>query len=197
MFTNVVIAQILSPVLGQNLLRKECDEHRLLDINVEEVQWLNNETADFRQANVYDSMEFILPYTDGGKHPIIFLDPDYSNESDYGNVKKLVTDILDQHPYATVIVWIPLLQNHKFRWSFPSGMRDIAKKYCKSARYYCSMNVSAKDFQGSAVLLCNPTRDFDEIMSDECIHFLANVMNYGKDEFLVEQTNKKKNSASA
>jgi 23S rRNA A2030 N6-methylase RlmJ len=182
-----------SPVLVQNVLRMGIDEHRLLDKNVEEVQWLKAE-GQFQQRDAFESMEFILPYTDGGKHPVIFLDPDYQDDSDYGNVKKLTATIVDQHPYATIVLWMPYIQNHPFRWSFPTGMRELAKTACKSGRYFCHTTVAKDEFQGSCVLVCNPTRDLDDILDDTCIHWLANTMNLGKDEFSVEQTNKKQKS---
>lgn len=187
-----------SPVLGQNLLRPSCDEHRLTDLHVSEVQWLkDNDYTEFRPATdafAVETMEFILPYTDGGKHIVILIDPDYKEESDYVNAKKLLSTILDQNPYATVIIAAPLIQNHKFRWSYPNGLRDVAKTAAKTGRYYCSNNVSATKYQGSGVLVCNPTPDLDAVLDDHCLHWLAHTMNMGKDEFLVEHTMKKKKS---
>lgn len=188
-----------SPVLGQNLLRNNVDvknnvdEHRLMDLTVEDVQWLKQPPADFRAlTDAYESVQFIMPFTHGGKHPIIFIDPDYDKDSDYGNAKKLLSTILDQHPFATVIVTIPLLQNHKFRWSYATGLREIAKTDAKTGRYFCSIVVAKDGCQGSAVLVCNPTPALDVVLDDHCIHWLAHVMNLGKDEFVVEQSMKKK-----
>jgi 23S rRNA A2030 N6-methylase RlmJ len=187
-----------SPILAQHLLRNNVDELRLIDRHVEEVQWLKEQHVDsFRSANIYDPsmMEFILPYTDGGRHPVILLDPDYedvpSDRNDYLQIPKLITEILDQHPYATVLVVFPLLQNHKFRWSYTNSLKEVAKKYAKSGRYFCNTVISKDGFQGSAVLVCNPTRDFDDVLNDETIHWLANTLNSGKDEYTVEQVNKK------
>jgi 23S rRNA A2030 N6-methylase RlmJ len=187
-----------SPVLGQNLLRA-VDEHRLTDLYVEEVQWLKEGVSDFRpetDAFAVETMEFLLPYTDGSKHPIIFIDPDYKDESDYAGAKKLLATILDQSPHATVIVTAPMLQNHKFRWSYPAGIREVAKKDAKTGRYFCSLTVSGTGYQGSGVLVCNPTADLDDVLDDHCIHWLANTMNQGKDEFMVEQAMKKKKPKS-
>lgn len=188
-----------SPVLGQNLLRNNVDEHRLTDLHVEEVQWLKAEQSEFRpltDAFDVDTMEFLLPYTDGGKHPVIFIDPDYKDESDYGAAKKLLSTILDQSPHATVIVPAPLLQGHKFRWSYTAGIRDVAKQNAKTGRYYCSISVAKDGYQGSGILVCNPTVDLDDVLDDHCIHWLAHAMNMGKDEFMVEQTMKKKKEKS-
>jgi 23S rRNA (adenine2030-N6)-methyltransferase len=183
-----------SPVLGQNLLRA-VDEHRLMDLHVEDVQWLKPERSEFRpdtDAFAPETMEFIMPYTHGGKHPVILIDPDYKEDSDYCGAKKLLATILDQHPFATVIVTIPLLQNHKFRWSYSTGLRDVAKSDAKTGRYFCSITVGKDGFQGSAVLVCNPTAGLDDVLDDFCVHWLAHAMNMGKDEFVVEQTMKKK-----
>jgi 23S rRNA (adenine2030-N6)-methyltransferase len=142
-----------SPVIGQHLLRPKVDEHRLTDNNVEQVQWLS-ENSDFVMADALASLEFLLPYTcdDDAPHPVFLIDPSYEKDEDYKNVKSLMTTILEQHPYATIIVWIPFIENHPFRFSFPTSMRELAKKHAKGGRYFASMNISKTGFQGSCVL---------------------------------------------
>lgn len=184
-----------SPVLGQHCLRDRVDEHRLTDKYLDEVQWLS-ENSEFYQLDAFDpqeSMEFILPYTDSEvKHPVILIDPSYENDTDYANVKTLVTTILDQHPFATIMVWMPYLQNHPMRFSFPTSMRELAKKYAKGGRYFGSINIAKDGYQGSCVLVCNPTKGMDDLLDEDLLHWLANTMNMGKDEFTVEQFMKKK-----
>jgi 23S rRNA (adenine2030-N6)-methyltransferase len=182
-----------SPVIGQHLLRPKVDEHRLTDNNVEQVQWLS-ENSDFVMADALASLEFLLPYTcdDDAPHPVFLIDPSYEKDEDYKNVKSLMTTILEQHPYATIIVWIPFIENHPFRFSFPTSMRELAKKHAKGGRYFASMNISKTGFQGSCVLVCNPAPGLDDLLDDTAVHWLANTMNQGKDEFMVEQIMKKK-----
>jgi 23S rRNA A2030 N6-methylase RlmJ len=192
-----------SPMLVQHALRAQLDEHRLLNNNDDEIQWLqlnspkHAATSVRTNVDVFDvenSIEFVLPYIDttNEKHPIIFIDPDYTLESDYGNTKKLLMTILDQCSHATVIVTIPLIHNHKFRYTYVNGLRDVAKQFCSVGRYYCNIVIGNKDYEGDAVFVCNPTSDLDNILDDHCIHWLANVMNIGKDEYTVEQVMKKK-----
>ena len=189
-----------SPVLGQHVLRdRGIDAHRLLDQFVDEVQWLSENSVFRPGLNAFDtqtSMEFILPYTnhddDEQQHPVILIDPSYESDSDYGNVKRLVTTILEQHPYATIVVWMPYLQHHPLRFSFPTSMRELAKKHAKGGRYFGSITIAKDGYQGSCVLVCNPTAGMDDILDEDLLHWLANTMNMGKDEFMVEQFMKKK-----
>jgi hypothetical protein len=71
-------------------------------------------------------------------------------------------------------------------------MRELAKKHAKGGRYFASMNISKTGFQGSCVLVCNPASGLDDLLDDTALHWLANTMNQGKDEFMVEQIMKKK-----
>lgn len=187
-----------SPVLTQRSgLRSQVDEHCLLDPYVEMVQWIDPGQSQFHQLDCYDtqkSMEFIVPYGDDGnsKHPVILLDPDYWDNQEYAQVKRLLVQILEQHPRATVVVWLPFVQNHSMRWSFAAALKEIAKKHAASGRYFCSLQIAPQKYQGSAVLVCNPPSDLDCAIDDACLHWLANTMNQGKDEFTVEQVMKKK-----
>ena len=187
-----------SPVLTQRLMRAQ-DEHRLLDPFVKLVQWMDVGAcrSDFQPLDCFDvanSLQFILPYAQGddSKHPVILIDPDYWEDKEYGQVKSLLTSILDQHPAATVLVWWPLIQNHSQRWSFATTLKELAKKYAATGRYFTSLQIAPLKYQGSALLVCNPPGNLDEVVSDDCLHWLANTMNQGKDEFTVEQFMKKK-----
>ena len=187
-----------SPVLTQRMLRTQ-DEHRLLDPYVEFVQWIDggSSSSKFQQLDCYDtakSMEFILPYSegDGTKHPVILIDPDYWEDREYGQVQSLLTTILDQYPRATVLVWWPLIQNHAQRWGFATTLKELAKKHAASGRYFASLQIAPQKYQGSALLVCNPPGSLDEVVSDDTLHWLANSMQQGKDEFTVEQVMKKK-----
>lgn len=193
-----------APIWVQHLLRPGLDEHRLLLAKPDdllEIQWLqsNAQTTVCHHCHAFDvenSMEFLLPYTHGGKHPVLFIDPDYTEESDYGNAKRLLSMILDQCPTATVLVPIPLLQHHPFRWSHTTGLKEVAKRLARGGRYACHFALAKDGYQGDGVLLANPTPDLDEHwLNDHCLHWLAHVMNQGKDEYSVEQVMKKKKAA--
>jgi len=186
-----------SPVLAQKLLRPHVDEHRLLDAFVDEVQWLDQgRGCEFRpQQDCFaldTSLEFILPYSDGGKHPVILLDPDYQQDKEYAQVKTFMTTLLDQNPHATIVLWLPLLHNHPLRFAFAQSVREIAKRHAQTGRYYASIQIAGQQYQGSAVLVCNPPGNLDEVVSDETLHWLARAMHQGKDEFTLEQVMKKK-----
>jgi 23S rRNA A2030 N6-methylase RlmJ len=186
-----------SPVYIQNILRPNIDEQYLYDYYLDTVQWINDVENKFKQLNVYDPKNFDTLIPTSAKHPIYFLDPPYDDSAnDYANTKQLATKLLEANPYATVIVWIPFICNHRNRWSYPKGIRDMAKEKCKRGRYYCSMNIKMDGVQGSGILIGNPTATFDDVVSDTVVHFLANTMNQGKDEYLVEQVMKKKKSKS-
>lgn len=186
-----------SPVWAQKLLRPQ-DEHRLLDLYVEEVQWIDTKRSEFRSNldcnNIMECLEFILPFTEdsGAKHPVILIDPDYQIDEDYTIVKKLLGSILEQHSRATVMVWLPLIHNHKYRFSFATQLKDMAKAQAKTGRYYANLAVAPSKFQGSAVLVVNPPKTLDAVVSDDTLHWMANTMHQGKDEYSVEQIMKKK-----
>jgi len=185
-----------SPVFAKHLLRPQ-DEHTLLDAYVELVQWTDDKRSTFYQQDCYETnnqaMSLILPYAENsGKHPLILLDPDYWNDNEYGQVQQLMATILDQNPHATILVWLPLLHNHPLRWNFSTSLKELAKKAAQTGRYYASLQIAPQKYQGSAVLVANPPRNLDDVVSDETLHWLANAMNQGKDEFTVEQVMKKK-----
>lgn len=184
-----------SPVYGQNLLRQGLDEHRLLDYFLDSVEWLKDSTT-FQQLDAYDvaTMDYITS-NPSNKHPIYFLDPPYDDSpngiDDYSETKRLAMRLLDHNPYATVIIWIPFIANHRNRYGYPTSIKEMAKEKAKTGRYFCSITVSPNELQGSGILICNPTSTFDDIVTDDAVHWIANTMHQGKDEYLVEQIMKK------
>ena len=181
-----------SPLLAQALLRKGVDEHRLTDMYVTEVEGLDR-PVDFRQLDCYDpeSLDWLMP-SDSDKHNVVLIDAAFTEEGEYGQVKQLLQRILERNPKATVLVWIPFIHGHRFRWSFATGLREVAKESAKVGRYYANIVIAKAGLQGSAMLVCNPTPLFDDVVDPTALHWLAHVMNQGKDEYTVEQIMKKK-----
>lgn len=185
-----------SPVYEHNLLRKnKKDELRLLDWYLDGVNWIED-LSIFQQLDAYQpSTMSHLMKNDANKHPIYLLDPPYDNttqDDDYSQTKALASRILDENPYATVIIVVPFINNHRLRWTYHKTIRDMAKEKAKTGRYYCSININKVDMQGCGILICNPTPTFDDVISDEVVHYIANAMHQGKDEYVVEQIMKKK-----
>jgi len=180
-----------SPLIVQSLLRAN-DELRLTDTYVEFVEGLGPATQ-FAQLDAYEpeALSFIMP-KGTKKHPLIFIDGAYTTLEEFGKTKRLLEDILERNPFATVVIWIPFIQDHKFRWSFATGLRNIAKEKAKVGRYYGNIVVCKTGLQGSATLVVNPTPLFDDVVDPRALHWMAHVMNNGKDEYTVEQIMRKK-----
>jgi 23S rRNA (adenine2030-N6)-methyltransferase len=183
-----------SPLLAQTLLRPKIDEHRLCDLYLNEVEGLSSSRiATFQSLDCYDpeSLEFLMP-SNSTKHPVILIDASYKEMEEYGKVKQLVELILQKNSLATVLIWIPFIAEHRFRYSFATGLRNIAKEQAKTGRYYANIVISKTGLQGSAMLICNPPPLLDDVVDPKALHWLAHVMNRGKDEYTVEQIMKKK-----
>lgn len=185
-----------SPLLVQSLLREGIDEHRLTDCYMQHVEGLNDPTH-FQPLDCYEpaTLDFLMPPTSSSssqKHNVILLDGCFVNDDEYGQVKALLERILDRNPKATVLVWIPFVHGHKYRWSFATGLRDIAKDKAKLGRYYANIVIAKSGLQGSAMLVCNPSPLLDDCVDPQALHWLAHVLNQGKDEYTVEQIMKKK-----
>lgn len=180
-----------SPLLTQSVLRDKLDEHRLCDLYMNEVEGLNK-TAQFRSIDCYDpaSLDFLVPKSN--KHNVILLDACYKEEEEFIEVKNLTTRILEHNPHATVLVWMPLIEGHPFRWSFAKNMKELAKEKAKTGRYFANLVISKKNLQGSAILVCNPPPQFDDVVDPKALHWLAHWMNQGSDQYTVEQFMKKK-----
>jgi 23S rRNA (adenine2030-N6)-methyltransferase len=181
-----------SPLLAQTLLRPGVDEHRLTDLYVDQVDGLNT-PSDFKAMDCYDpaALEFLMP-NNSDKHNLVLIDAAFKSDEEYGKVNLLLERILERNPKATVCVWIPFINGHRLRWSFATGLREIAKEKAKVGRYYANILITKTGLQGSAMLVCNPTPLFDDVVDPNALHWLAHVMNNGKDEYTVEQIMKKK-----
>lgn len=183
-----------SPLLTQTLMRPGKDIQRLTDAFVDKVEGIDDPEV-FAQMDCYEpkTLDFLMPLKyDGKKQMVILIDGVYKEEGEFGAVKQLVDRILERDPYATVLIWIPFIQNHRFRWSFATSLRDMAKEKAKIGRYYANIVVCREGLQGSGMLVINPTPEFDDVVDPKSLFFLAHVMNQGKDEYTVEQIMKKK-----
>ncbi|GAX17829.1 23S rRNA (adenine2030-N6)-methyltransferase [Fistulifera solaris] len=181
-----------SPLLTQSLLREGMDEHRCTDCYMQQVEGLNS-AAQFQPLDCYDpaTLEFLMP-PDSDKHHVVLLDAGFVHDDEYAAVQALLQRILERNPYATVLVWIPFVQGHKFRWSFATRLRELAQEKAKVGRYYANIVIQKTGLQGSAMLVCNPTPLLDDVVDPAALHWLAHVLHQGKDEYTVEQIMKKK-----
>lgn len=191
-----------SPVYEQNLLRKNnLDELRLIDYYLDGVDWITDQSI-FQQLDSYcpSTMPYLMKNDTNNKHQIYLLDPPYDNsctniaDYDYSQTKALASRILDSNPYATIIILIPYIQNHRLRFTYHKAIRELGKEKAKTGRYFTSININKDNMQGCGILICNPTSTFDDIITDDVVHYIANAMHQGKDEYLVEQIMKKKKS---
>ncbi|GAX20091.1 hypothetical protein FisN_18Lh029 [Fistulifera solaris] len=182
-----------SPLLTQTLLRPGIDEHRCTDCYMQQVEGLHN-PANFQPLDCYDpaTLNFLMPRDNSDKHNVILLDGGFGHDEEYAAVQALLERILDRNPYATVLVWIPFVQGHKFRWSFATRLRALAQEKAKVGRYYANIVIRKTGLQGSAMLICNPTPLLDDVIDPNTLHWLAHVLHQGKDEYTVEQIMKKK-----
>jgi 23S rRNA (adenine2030-N6)-methyltransferase len=170
------------------------DVHKLTDLHVDDVEGLY-EDALFHTMNAYDpaALDFYLNSSDTNKHTIILLDPPYEDESDWFETKDLIEAMLDRRPNVTIVLVLPLIKDEINRYNFPNALKELAKKKASVGRYYCSIVVSREGgLEGSAVLVVNPTKDLDETLNEECLEWLAQTMNEGKADYVVEQAMKKK-----
>jgi len=179
-----------SPLFARELMRDQ-DEHRLMDLytDVEGVY----EDAIARKTDSFhpDAFDFICP-EEPAKHPVILIDPAYEDDNDLWRAKDLMDRILTRKSDACICLWIPLIRNDRHRWSFPKGLKDLAKERASVGRYYCQIVVDDKGLEGSAMLVSNPTNDMDEIINEDCLNWMAHTMHKGKADYSVEQAMKKK-----
>lgn len=180
-----------SPILGHQLLRNGVDKHRLCDMHQEDFEALSGK-AEFLQCDAFDpdSLDYIYP-GDGGenkKHRLIFIDPAYEDDEDYYHAKRLVENILERDPSCTIMLSAPFIKNHKYRWSFSQGLKELAKKKAQVGRFYASLTVGLSGLQGSAVAIFNPPKDFDEVVDDVCMDWLSKALREERSsDFVVEQ----------
>ena len=206
-------------ILVQHLLRPHLDQHRLINHTITtnttgsttttqpqptDIPWLQLDQPQKHATTIVhhhgdtfapDTLEFLLPYTETSSerpHTIIILHPDYTTESDYGQTKQLLTTLLEQCSHATILVTVPLLHQHPYRYTYLQGLREVAQRMARVGRYYGQIVVAKDEYLGDAVVVCNPTKDLDEtLLNEHCLHWLAHVMNRGKDEYTMEQVMKK------
>jgi 23S rRNA A2030 N6-methylase RlmJ len=174
-------------------LMQDNDVHRLSDVNVDDVEGLY-EDADFRKLSAYDpaSLDFYVPRGETDRQHIVLIDPPYNDDNDYYYAKELVDGILERKPNCCIVMAMPLIRDHRQRFSFPTAMKELAKTKASVGRYFCSIVVGKTDLEGAAVLVCNPTKDLDETLNEDCLEYLAQTMNKGKADYVVEQAMKKK-----
>jgi len=180
-----------SPVFGEKLLRS-VDEQLLFDLNIEDVDGLDFE-PNFTRLDSFEpeSLDFILPICE--KHPVVLIDPPYKDPEDFYRAKLLMERILQRDPGATIMVWFPLIKDHRYRWGYHKKMKESAEKLTKTGHYSASVTVQKDGMQGSVVFIANPTKDFDDIINEEVIDWLSAVLvTSGRSDFVVDQYIKKK-----
>jgi 23S rRNA (adenine2030-N6)-methyltransferase len=179
-----------SPIIAERLLR-DIDEHRLCDCFVEEVKGVKNSPA-FQQGDSFhpDAVEYFLPQTK--MHPVVFIDPSYVDPEDFFRARKLMEAILDKNPYATVILWYPMISGNKYRYNYIKTLKEMVQKKGKVGHYSAWVTVQKDDMQGSCVFIANPTKQFDEIVDEECLDWLSAILlKAGRSDFGLDQWMKK------
>lgn len=174
-------------------LMQDNDVHRLTDVNVDDVEGLY-EDADFRRMSAYDpsAVDFYVPREEEDKQHIVLIDPPYDDDNDFYYARELVDRILERKPNCCIVMVMPLIRDHRQRFSYPTALKEIAKAKASVGRYFCSIVVGKTELEGAAVLVCNPTKDLDEILNEDCLEYMAQTMNKGKADYVVEQAMKKK-----
>jgi 23S rRNA A2030 N6-methylase RlmJ len=174
-------------------LMQDNDVHRLSDIHVDDVEGLY-EDADFRKISAYDpaSLDFYVPREESDRQHIVLIDPPFNDDNDYYYAKELMDSILDRQPNCCIILVVPLIRDSRQRFSYPTAIKELAKAKASVGRYFCSIVVGKTDLEGAAVLVCNPTKDLDDTLNEDCLEYLAQTMNKGKADYVVEQAMKTK-----
>lgn len=177
-------------MIAESLLR-DIDEHRLCDLYVSEVKGVTKspimQTGDSFHPEAY---HYFLPQSK--KHPVIFIDPSYKDSEDFFKARELLERILDANPYATVIIWYPLINAHKYRFGYIKNLKDVTQKKGKIGHYNCWVTVQKEGTQGSMVFIANPTKQFDDVIDEECLDWLSAIMlKVGRSDYCVEQWMKK------
>lgn len=179
-----------SPVFADKLLRPQ-DQLIVIDEHVEEVEGLENE-ATFIQMDSFDedNIEYLLPDTD--KHTLILIDPPYNDDNHFSLAKSFMEKLLAIRKDATIAIWFPLIENNRYRYGFHKMMKDSAVKPTVTGHYSVSILVEKHKMQGSVFFVANPTKDFDQVMTDEVIDWLsAHLVTTGRSDFVVDQWEKK------
>lgn len=180
-----------SPIFTREIMREQ-DEHRLCDLYQDDVEGLF-EDAVFQKRDAYDpaTLDFILP-RDETLHPIILIDPPYDEQQDWFRAKQLFENILLRKSDATICMFMPYVRDDRNRWSYPKALKELCKDKASVGRYFCSIVVAKEGLEGGAMIVANPTKDLDDILSEETLSWMAAAMHQGKADFMVEQAMKKK-----
>ena len=179
-----------SPVFGERLMRLQ-DEHRLCDLNVGDVKGLKKKPI-LEKGDAFhpEAIEFFLPASD--KHPVLFVDPSYEDDEDFYRSSKMIERVLERNPYTTIILWYPMIENHRYRYNFAKNLKEMVKKKAKVGFYHAWVTVQKSGLQGSSVFIVNPTKKFDDIMDEEVLDWLSAILlKVGRSEYSVEQWMKK------
>ena len=170
---------------------RDNDEHRLCDLLVSDLKGVKKKPV-MQQGDSFhpEAYHYFLPQS--SKHPVIFIDPSYTEDEDFYRAKQLMERILDANPFATVILWYPLIEKHKYRFGYIKTLKDMVQKKGKIGHYNCWVTVQKTGLQGSTVFIANPTKDFDEIIDEECVDWLSAILlKVGRSDYCVEQWMKK------
>lgn len=177
-------------MIAEGLLR-DVDEHRLCDLHVEQVQGVGKSPI-MQQGDSFhpEAYHYFLPQSK--KHPVIFIDPSYADDEDFPRARQLMERILDANPVATVILWYPLIEGNKFRFGYIKNLKEMVQKKGQIGHYNCWVTVQKKDLQGSTVFIANPTKEFDDVIDEECMDWLSAILlKVGRSDYCVEQWMKK------
>jgi 23S rRNA (adenine2030-N6)-methyltransferase len=186
-----------SPAQAQKLLRKQ-DEHRLSDLYISAMGGLQEDQSHFEQLDAWspEAVDYFVGETD--KHCVVLIDPPYEDDNDFSLAKDLMERILDVKPTATVMVWVPLINGSRFRWSALKTLKEVASKKAKVGQYLATCSVfqatsgaSKNQLLGSAMFVANPTPEFDDVIDPEVLDWLSRTMTQGRGEYSVEQKMKK------
>ena len=179
-----------SPIFVEKLMRPQ-DEYRLCDLFVGDVQGLKQEPM-LEQGDSYheEAVNYFMPETD--KHPVIFIDPSFTTDEDFYKTRELMDRILAKNPYATVIIFYPLVENNKYRYTFTKLLKDNAKKNGKIGYYHAYIIVQRKGTQGGSIFIANPTKQFDDVCDEELLDYLSAILlKVGRSEYALDQWMKK------
>mmetsp|Transcript_1317 Transcript_1317/g.1775 ORF Transcript_1317/g.1775 Transcript_1317/m.1775 type:complete len:302 (+) Transcript_1317:175-1080(+) len=179
-----------SPVFAEKTLRPQ-DELRLCDLFVGDLKGLKKEPM-LEKGDSYhpEAVNYFLPESD--KHPVIFIDPSYTSDEDFYKAQALMERILAKNPYATVIIWYPLIAGNRYRYNFTKNLKDSAKKNAKIGYYHSWVIVQKEGMQGSSMFICNPTKKFDDVVDEEVLDYLSAILlKVGRSEYSLDQWMKK------
>jgi 23S rRNA A2030 N6-methylase RlmJ len=192
-----------SPAIGQKMLRPQ-DEHVMTDLYVADMQGINEKNSSFYQQDAFDFDVSVPLYLGknragsgepGTKHLVVLIDPSYDTDSDYSLGRQLMDHILTERPRACVMMFVPIVVKSQYKFSIAKGFKEMATKKCKIGQYNAMLTVGTANnvtkHEGSIMLVANPTKNFDDFISDDTLDYVSKLTVQGKGEFSVEQRMKK------